>query len=396
MQMDQTYLSQVNTVEIVLKIVERCNLNCSYCYYFNGGNNDFEKMPAVMTPKTASDIGAFLAEGAKRIGINQVNLDFHGGEPLFLKKERFIEIVEALIDALDPDVKLRFAIQTNAALIDDEWIDILSKYNFLVGVSLDGPKSYNDKFRIDHKGRSSYDDTVNGIRLLREAYESGRIKSYGGLAVINHDRHFVDDLKFPGLDFLLPDYTHDNFDSSTAAAYGDYLINLFELWKEDFEDIEVRRINNLIAAFSGDETNRFVGFSKQAAKAIAFTIHSDGTCAPDDILRITPVWDEFIKPNVTETTLEQFLLQPLLIQMEKESRAVPPACEVCCWANICGGGGVQTHQYDSKNHSFHNPSVFCESLQQFYAHVAQFLLDNGMPQHRLLEILGIQDEEKVA
>ena len=92
MQMDQTYLSQVNTVEIVLKIVERCNLNCSYCYYFNGGNNDFEKMPAVMTPKTASDIGAFLAEGAKRIGINQVNLDFHGGEPLFLKIERFIEI----------------------------------------------------------------------------------------------------------------------------------------------------------------------------------------------------------------------------------------------------------------------------------------------------------------
>jgi uncharacterized protein len=37
------------TIIIILKTVERCNLNCKYCYFFNGGDESYKKHPAFIS-----------------------------------------------------------------------------------------------------------------------------------------------------------------------------------------------------------------------------------------------------------------------------------------------------------------------------------------------------------
>ena len=83
-----------------------------------------------------------------------------------LKKQRFDEMCTLFEDHLEGVVNLKFLIQTNAMLIDQEWVDIFVKHDIGVGVSLDGPMNINDENRIDHQGRGTYEITIAGWRLV--------------------------------------------------------------------------------------------------------------------------------------------------------------------------------------------------------------------------------------
>jgi uncharacterized protein len=394
-----SYSNNIKSVEVILKIAERCNINCSYCYYFHGGNKEFEQHPAILSFDNIKKIALFLKEGALSLGLEEVRIDFHGGEPTMMNKNRFDEMCHIFGEILSPHVKLFYAMQTNATLIDDEWIKIFKRHNVGVGVSLDGPKIYNDAYRLDHKGKSTYQQTRNGIDLLQGAYQDKKIYSVGALAVINPAfsaktmyRHFVDELGFKGMDFLLPDFTHENFNFETVKDYGLFLIELFDEWTQDYKEVDVRIISSLLAKFKGDMSNKLYGFSERAVEDVAFTIQSDGTLAPDDILRSTPLWKTFKPVHVSDTTLTDFLENDFMKRLDKVSRTIPKACEECCWSKVCGGGGIPAHQYDPANETFSNPTVYCDALRDYYSHVANYLITNGMESKKLEAVL-FGDEE---
>ncbi|WCR54297.1 MAG: Anaerobic sulfatase-maturating enzyme [Wolbachia endosymbiont of Ctenocephalides orientis wCori] len=137
---------------IVFKLVERCNINCTYCYVFNGENDDWKSHPPYVKYEIVDKIIQFLVQGCKELNISNINTVFHGGEPLMYKKRAFDELCNNFNKALTPYTELDFALQTNAMLVSNEWIDLFHKHNIKIGVSLDGPKEYNDVNRLDHKG----------------------------------------------------------------------------------------------------------------------------------------------------------------------------------------------------------------------------------------------------
>ncbi len=47
------------------------------------------------------------------------------------------------------------SLQTNGTLLTDEWCAFLKKNNFMVGISLDGPKEIHDRYRRDRKGNGT-------------------------------------------------------------------------------------------------------------------------------------------------------------------------------------------------------------------------------------------------
>nr|WP_245640152.1 radical SAM protein [Paenibacillus dakarensis] len=57
--------------------------------------------------------------------------------------------------------------QTNGTLIDDRWASFFKTYNFLIGVSLDGPKEIHDSRRVNSVGIGSYNRVMAGIEHLR-------------------------------------------------------------------------------------------------------------------------------------------------------------------------------------------------------------------------------------
>jgi uncharacterized protein len=50
------------TIEAIVKVTERCNINCSYCYMFNLGNDDYKGHSAIMSDETAAATANFFAK----------------------------------------------------------------------------------------------------------------------------------------------------------------------------------------------------------------------------------------------------------------------------------------------------------------------------------------------
>lgn len=382
-------------LEVILKVAERCNINCSYCYYFNGGNEEYTSLPKFMSDEVFESATAFIEGGIDRYGLKAIQIDFHGGEPTLLKKETFDRACTLLRDRIERKAALTLAIQTNATLIDDDWVELFAKHKVGVGISLDGPKAYNDRFRLDHRGLSTYDASADGIARLSRAVADDRITPLAALCVVDPEvdpksiyRHFVDNLGFAYMDFLLPDHTHDDFDFGTVEKYGRYLCSLFDAWQPDFKSVRVRIIDSFLSQFTDNRSS--YAFTEALRDSTALVVQSNGDLGPDDTLRTTDVWRRISpRPNLAHTSLEAYLDHPHIQALGQAERSIPTSCQDCCWAKACGGGGNLAHQYSSVNQSCDNPSVHCGALKEFYAHVCAYLVNNGYPVEQIEERLGV-------
>jgi uncharacterized protein len=368
-------------LEVVLKVAERCNIACRYCYFFNGGDESFRHHPAVISSETTRAAAAFLREGSKALGLKAIRIVFHGGEPLMIGKRRFNEVCQVFPQNLTPAVALTLAVQTNATLIDAEWIDILQRHRVQVGVSLDGPPEYHNKDRVDFRGKGTYSSAVRGLRLLQSAAEYARIDEVSVLCVINPQhsalqiyRHFVDDLNVRHMDFLLPDVTYDTFQGQ-PEAYGDFLCELFDAWVgDDDPGIQIRMLSSVMSLMLGGPS-LVDGYGREVSPTI--TIGSDGSLQPSDLLRACGPEMMASGATVTTTSLDEFLAGSLLRRLQSEYSHVASPCRRCCWFAVCGGG-LMVHRYRESNR-FNNPSVYCDGLKKFYSKIGAYLVTKGLP-----------------
>ncbi len=64
---DPSRPQSVETLQIVFKVVERCNINCSYCYYFNMGNSSALSRPPKVSVETARSIAEWITQGCEEL-----------------------------------------------------------------------------------------------------------------------------------------------------------------------------------------------------------------------------------------------------------------------------------------------------------------------------------------
>ena len=81
-------------VEMVVKIASRCNLNCSYCYEYNKGDDTWKKAAKFMSPLTATLLGKRIQEHMEEFKLDSFDIGFHGGEPLLMKPDKIQEIID--------------------------------------------------------------------------------------------------------------------------------------------------------------------------------------------------------------------------------------------------------------------------------------------------------------
>lgn len=376
-------------MEVILKITERCNINCTYCYFFNLKNDDYKQHPAYMSADTIAAAASFIAQAAKQAGVQEVQLDLHGGEPMMMKKARFDEMCRVFQEALAGIPKVRIVMQTNATLIDDEWISIFAKYDVGIGISLDGPREYHDKFRVDHQGRGTYDSTIAGLRKLQAAIADKRL-TYAGVGVIcvvdpEQDaraifNHFVHDLGLKTMHFLLPMIDHDNIKPGYKEKMTHYLCELFSAWTELGDpQVTIRYFRRMLALLLGGE--KFPeSYTKLMANNTAYTIASNGDIGPADDLRNTFPHLFWTGANVRDTTLEEFYRHPEISSHNEAALQRHETCDSCCWGQICDGGdfvGTEAFRY-SRSNAFNNPSVYCDTLQALMTKMVEFSVGRGV------------------
>jgi uncharacterized protein len=150
---------------LLVKLAARCNIKCTYCYWFRDG--DVYKKPAILTIDTEQAFCRRLEEHINKFALEEFVVIFHGGEPLLFPKHRFVEFQNRLSGIkARTGCAIQCGITTNGILIDAEWAKILSDYAVDVTISLDGPPDIHDKSRIGFKGEGTYADTLRGVQFF--------------------------------------------------------------------------------------------------------------------------------------------------------------------------------------------------------------------------------------
>lgn len=366
----------IKTLHVILKTAERCNLACSYCYFFFGGDESYLRHSPIIKHDVILKTAAFLAQGAKELNIQNINIYFHGGEPLLQKKADFDKMCTIFRERFSC-LNLYLSIQTNAVLLDRDWIELFRKHNVAVGISIDGNKEIHDKYRVDHKGHGSYEKTKKGIDLLKEQGFS----SFGGLSVITPQTsgkevyyHLTRELGFDHFDFLLPDNNYGN-KPDDLDEIGIFLCDAFKAWSEDNNpEIRIRFFSSILLRLLGRHSG-FINFGPLQSDSGAITISSDGDLSPDDTLRSTAQTIIHTGKTIYDVSLRQFLANEVFDILENAKTKLPNECQKCVWKNICAGG-EPVNRY-SKDKGFDSPSIYCKSLKKIYEMAARHLLKNN-------------------
>ena len=94
-----------------------------------------------------------------------VTVAWQGGEPTLMKFEFFEHAVELVEKYRRPGQAVQQAFQTNGLLLDDNWCAFFKKHDFLIGLSVDGPRELHDVYRRDRRGQGTFDLVMKGWRL---------------------------------------------------------------------------------------------------------------------------------------------------------------------------------------------------------------------------------------
>lgn len=372
-------------IDAVVKLTERCNINCSYCYMFNKESDLFESKPKALNDDTVYAIAAFLLDAARKVEAHTVRIILHGGEPLMLRRSEFKSVCQTFIDVLHPKVKVQFTVQTNGMLISESWLQIFEEFDISVGISLDGNRQQNDANRIDHKGRGTFDRVMAGTKLMFDAAKSGRLSNPAVLCVI--DPHadgaqvfdsFVSN-GFKWMDFLLPIETHETINLFTVSKIEKYLASVFDAWqRKNDPEISIRIFDNFYSYMTGFD--RVSGKRLQNGRGtFILTFSTDGTYGPDDTLRI--VSDDYFDFSVHEDSLEDYLASPIIREVLSGLTTPSYQCEGCPWVGHCISGSVNGRVVNRfiPNEGYSGKSVLCSALDQSYRKMAEQLMLNGYP-----------------
>jgi uncharacterized protein len=375
---------QIENLNIVFKISERCNLKCDYCYFFFGGDESWKKHPPLVSRKVVEDLGAFAARAAQDHNLEAIELVFHGGEPLLMSKPRFSEMCDTL-RGYENGFRFSFALQTNGVLVDEGWIDVFERHRVTVGVSLDGPPAVNDLHRLDFKGRSSYNATVAGLRVLQAAAVQKRILPPGLLSVINPFadgaatyRHFVDELGVTYMSFLTPDYSWDSVvPEPVIRGVERFLQSVLRAWLKDKNPkIKIRVFSELLAALVDPRAMELVHRYRDDYRNI-ICVSSNGDLGPEDTLRTLDERFASMGLNVAHHNLRDVFESEAWREQADALTIKPQQCRTCDWWKICKAGRP-VHRY-SKANGFSNHSLYCSGLKDAYTELGAFVVRNGIP-----------------
>ena len=345
---------------VVLKVVQRCNLNCDYCYVYNRGDDSWKSRAPVVSQLVIETLADRIREHCATHDLKRFVVELHGGEPLLLGKARMQRLIDTLRARAKP-VDLRFLLQTNGLLLDSEWLALFDKNDVSFGMSLDGPPEVNDRHRVFANGSASTRRLLEVVRGLRaEGPLFDRLLG-GVLAVIDPAANGGDLVRwfasegFRSFEFLLPDGTYRNYPPgwTGAAPYRRFLIEAFGAWYSMGRDApRIRLFEMMMLGLMGQPTT-LDALGGDIRKLCV--IESDGSIGISDVVRICGRDYAYDRLNIFEHGLDVHAAYHSLDRIQR-------ACDQCqaCPAFKACGGGYLPHRHDGV--SFDNPSIYCEAL----------------------------------
>lgn len=365
---------------VLVKVAARCNLACDYCYFFFSEDDSWKRQPRVISDEVVDSLATNL-ESLHSTQREPFAIVLHGGEPLLLGASKLEGIFSRLRKHLDGTIPI--SMQTNGVLLDKEILDLCSRFQVSVSVSIDGPRAVNDKHRLTANGRSTFKQTLKGIELLGDHADSAFLFA-GTLSVIDLETEpeqlyeFLKGIGSPSVDFLYRDGNHDRLpegkSSFGSTEYGDWLVRLWNHYVKDNNPPRIRILDDVAKLLLGSGNRKEgVGLSEFGI----LIVDSDGAIAKNDTLKNSHQGaDRFSHDwNVSNVAISDILKEPEFRDYTKMQIPTSEVCRNCEFLEVCGGG-MPLYRWKSGD-NYDNPSVYCNDHKLVISHIADQLLQSN-------------------
>lgn len=351
----------------VIKPTHLCNLACTYCY------NDDVRRPVMDEPTLERVVEQTFSYVRTHLPQRLVSFIWHGGEPMVAGR-RFFERAFELQQRHSQGVTFDNSLQTNGTLIDDAWLDFLASANFSVSISIDGPRHLHDRFRVDRRGRGSFDRVAAAITRVQEAGLPLGVCIVVSRANVDFVEEIYDFVAERGLRFnVIPlnrsGGAREHFDEAGLAAeeYAPAWIRMYDRWFDSEHNYAycsdfVYKTRAILAGRPAD----CIGLEQCSETNIAVDpvgdVYACATLSGSVDTRYG---------NLVTDDLETVMTNPLALAYR--NRRTDPQCARCRWQHVCHGG-CQARAY--KFFGDHNQrDYYCPSLFEIYEHIARRTAD---------------------
>lgn len=399
-----------------------CNINCTYCFFLSK-EALYPNEKSRMNDETLEEYIRQLLESHKT---PEVTIAWQGGEPTLMRLDFFKKSVEIANKYKKPGQTILHTFQTNGILLDDEWCAFFKENNFLVGLSVDGPREIHDAYRVDRGAKGTFDRVLKGWELLRKHEVDFNILCTVHAANEKHGREvyrfFRDELKAQWVQFIpiVERASKDTIEIANSGwaeqagrnrllytqtgtlvtersvggrQHGQFMVDVFEEWiRNDVASVFVQLFDVTLEAYFGRNL---------------LCIHAP-TCGGAPVLEHNGdlfSCDHFVEPdyklgNIHETHMLEMVASAKQRNFGLDKRdTLTVQCKRCDVLPLCNGGCPKDRFSLSKDGE-PGQNYLCQGLELFFKHtqpamvtMARLVQQNRAP-FDIIEMVKADDERR--
>lgn len=340
-----------------------CNLHCQYCFY----RDRMALFPETPVHRMSVPILENLVSGYMATDQTVHAFAWQGGEPLLMGQEFFQRAINLQCQYGHSGTVVQNSLQTNGGLLTDDLAIFFSRHRFLFGISLDGPASVHDRYRVNAAGHGTFNATWRGIECLRRQYVEFNVLTLVTQANVRRGRelyhYFCDqDLRFQQY-IPCSDVNAQGAPlpySISGEAWGEFLCEIYDQWiAHDTHRVSIRLFDSILNLLVD---HRYVECSLSPACNAYVVVEHNGDIYPCDFY----VESRWRLGNITTIPWNQVLASPLYQQFSRRKSAWNKACAACQWRRYCAGDCLKHRAWPSGDSR--QLSRLCQGWKVFYAH----------------------------
>ncbi|MCC7161995.1 MAG: anaerobic sulfatase maturase [Anaerolineae bacterium] len=400
-----------------------CNLDCKYCFFLSK-----EMLYPGSRFRMADDLlEQYIKQVIEGQRVPEIVVAWQGGEPTMMGLDFFERSIAYEKKYLPPGKTILNTIQTNGTLLDDEWCEFFRAHNFLVGLSLDGPRAMHDAYRVDKGGAPTFDKVMRAAHLLQTHNVDFNILCTIHAANADHPlevyRFFRDELKTNYIQFIpivervtpeLLEVANEGWGDShhTRALYtldgslvtdrsvkpeqwGDFLSAIFDEWvRRDVGTVFVQMFDAALASWVGVPPSLCI-FGETCGNALALEHNGDlYSC------------DHFVEPRFKLGNIRQDLMIELVASDQQRAfgnakrDTLPKYCRECVVRFACHGE-CPRNRFISSPDGEPGLNYLCAGYKKFFTHidhpmkVMTDLLKQNRYADEVMEILNQEEKDRL-
>ncbi len=406
-----------------------CNLDCKYCFYLEKEKLYPDKSNWRMVENV---LERYVQQYISAQDIAEITFAWQGGEPTLMGVDFFRRVV-GYQQKYAEGKTIKNALQTNGTLLDDDWCGFFKQHDFLIGLSIDGPRRLHDQYRVDKKGEPTFDQVMRGMGLLKkhgvefnnlvvvnranqnyplEVYQflkeqgSGFMQFIPLVERIGESGGALDFAEPPvlirtGAGISLPIIANRKLQiandvapwSVQAEAYGDFLIAIFDQWvRHDVGRVFVQIFDVQLGIWLGMPSTLCV-FGETCGNAVAME-HNGDLYSCDHY-----VYPQYKLGNVMEMGMREMLDSPQQRAFGTDKRdTLPKYCRECDVRFACNGE-CPKHRFILTPDGEPGLNYLCAGYKKFFRHIDRFmemmanLLRHRRPATEIMEMLAREERQ---